>query len=374
MSTEAGFCALAPPDLDALEYGREVMRREATAVLQVAARLDGRFRAAVELLYTCRGSAIVTGMGKAGIIGQKVAATLASTGTRSHYLHPAEAVHGDLGRIGPDDVILAFSKSGETEELVRILPSLRELGTLVVAVTSRATSPLARAATVTLELGPLEEACPLGLAPSTSTTVMLALGDALALAVSRMRGFRREDFNVRHPAGALGRLLSAVEDHMRPRDDCRIAPNDQTVRQAITGLSRPGRRSGAILVVDGEGRLCGLFTDSDLARLLEGRRDEALDRPIAEVMTRQPRTVAAGARMSDAVELLARHKISELPVVDGQGQPAGLIDVTDLVSWIPEEAPTAAETPVLRGRSAVPPPKLSLFHQTPAKATHDEGP
>jgi arabinose-5-phosphate isomerase len=360
MSTEA---AGAPPGwaLDELAFAQEILRREATAVLQLAARLDDRFRQAARLLHDCRGSVMVTGMGKAGIIGQKIAATLASTGTRSHFLHPAEAVHGDLGRIGQEDVVLAFSKSGDTEELVRLLPALKAIGVPIVAVTGRALSPLGRSAAVTLELGPLDEACPLGLAPSTSTTAMLALGDALALTISRLRGFGREDFNRFHPAGALGRLLSKVDVHMRPRDECRIARDDQTIRQLYIGLSRPGRRSGAIMLVDVDGRLSGIFTDSDLARLLERRQDQALDRTVAEVMTRRPRTVPSGAATAEALDILARHKISELPVVDADGRPEGLVDITDLVSLIPEEAPAGSAQAAKSGR--VPAPKLAVFHE-----------
>ena len=202
-------------------------------------------------------------------------ATLASTGTRSHFLHPAEAMHGDLGRLHPEDVALVLSQSGETEEIVRLLPSLVEFGVPIIAVTCRAECTLARAAAATIDLGPLEEACGLGLAPSTSTTAMLAVGDALALLVSRMRDFRREDFARFHPAGSLGRKLSKVE-HCMPVGPIRVASEGLTVRQVAT-LSVPGRRTGAIMLVDGSGRLSGVFTDSDLARLFENRRDHDLD-------------------------------------------------------------------------------------------------
>jgi len=322
---------------DQLLYAREIVRMEAAAVATLAERLDDDFCQAVALVHECRGNVIVTGMGKAGIIGQKLAATLASTGTRSHYLHPAEAVHGDLGRIQPGDVVLALSKSGETEEVVRLLPSLREWGVSVLAITGSAKSALGRAAAVCLELGPLKEACSLGLAPSTSTTAMLALGDALALVTSKLRGFGKADFAKYHPGGSLGRKLSRVEDAMRHRHQCRIAPKSLTVREVFGEASRPGRRSGAIMLVDDEDRLCGIFTDSDLARLFECRRDDAFDGPIEHVMTKGPSTVSAGALLSDAVAMLAERKISELPVIDEQGTPLGLIDITDLVGLIPEE-------------------------------------
>jgi arabinose-5-phosphate isomerase len=278
-------------------------------------------------------------------VGQKIMATLASTGTRSHYLHPAEAVHGDLGRVHHDDVMLILSQSGETEEIVRILPSLGELGVPILAVTARAQSKLGQAAAVVLELGPLDEACPLGLAPTTSTTAMLALGDALALVTSRMRNFAREDFARSHPAGSLGRKLSKVDHHLRALARCRVASEEKTVRQVFVDLSVPGRRTGAIMLVDGEGKLSGIFTDSDLARLFEHRREHALDRPIGEVMTARPVTVRMGTKMLDAVAAMAQRKISELPVVDAEGRPVGLIDVTDVVGLFPELNEYGGERP-----------------------------
>lgn len=322
-----------------LRYAREVLLIEAHSLGQVANRLGLEFSRAAQLIYECGSSVIVTGMGKAGLVGQKIAATLASTGTRGHFLHPAEAIHGDLGRVHRDDVVLILSQSGETEEIVRLLPSLVRLGAPLIAVTGRGTSTLGRTATVTLELGPLREACPLGLAPSTSTTAMLALGDALALVVSRMRRFQPEDFARFHPGGSLGRQLSRVEDLMRERRQCRIASAALSVRQVFVELSRPERRSGAILLVDEAGRLTGLFTDSDLARLFETRQDAAFDLPIREVMTREPCTVPLGAMVSDAVGIMAERKISELPVVDTQGVPVGLIDITDVVGVVPVESP-----------------------------------
>jgi len=320
-----------------LRYARQILDRESQTLSQLARTLDKRFCRAVELLYGCRGSVIVSGMGKAGLVGQKIMATLGSTGTRSHCLHPAEAVHGDLGRIHHEDVVLILSQSGETEEIVRLLPSLSELGVPILAITARADSTLGRAATVTLELGPLQEACSLGLAPSTSTTAMLGIGDALALVTSQMRDFGPQDFARFHPGGSLGRKLSKVDHHLRPLDKCRVAAETQTVRQVFVGLSMPGRRSGAIMLVDADGKLAGIFTDSDLARLFEHRQDRELDRPIGEVMTAGPLSVPVGSMMVDAVAIMARRKISELPVVDPDGKPVGLIDVTDLVGMLPDE-------------------------------------
>ena len=319
-----------------LRLARQIIEQESKTLLEVAGRLDSQFCEAVNHLYRCRGSVIVCGMGKAGLIGQKIMATLGSTGTRSHFLHPAEAVHGDLGRVHHDDVVLMLSQSGETEEIVRIIPSLVDIGAPILAMTARPDSKLGQAATVVLELGSLDEACPLGLAPTASTTAMLALGDALALVTSRMRNFAREDFARSHPAGSLGRKLSKVDEHLRTLSHCRVAPQEKTIRRILVDLSMPGRRTGAIMLVDGEGKLSGIFTDSDLARLFEHRREEALDRPIREVMTARPTTVRMGAKMTDAVATMAQRKISELPVVDAEGRPVGLIDVTDVVGTFPE--------------------------------------
>lgn len=318
-----------------LSYARQIIQTESRTLAQVAKRLDREFCQAVECLYHCRGNVIVTGMGKAGLIGQKIMATLASTGTPSHCLHPAEAVHGDLGRIQRDDVLLVLSQSGETEEIVRLLPSLAELGVPIVAITARSNSTLGRAADIVIELGSLEEACPLGLAPSSSTTAMLAIGDALALVTSRMRGFGREDFARFHPAGSLGLKLSKVENHMRSLEQCRVAPQEETVREVLIRVSVPGRRTGATMLVDAEGRLTGIFTDSDLARLFEHHRDGDLDSPVRGVMTANPLKTQVGSMMTEAVALMAQRKISELPVVDADGRPVGLIDVTDVVGLLP---------------------------------------
>jgi arabinose-5-phosphate isomerase len=336
MSTNPAASASPLSPLEQIRYAREIIALEGDALATLAKRIDTEFPRAVDLLYGCRGSVITSGMGKAGLIAQKIAATLSSTGTRSNFLHPGEAVHGDLGRIHRDDVVVMFSQSGETEEVVRILPSLAAFGVSVVAVCARRASTLGKAAAVTLELGPLQEACALGLAPSTSTTAMLALGDALALVTSRMRDFRREDFARFHPAGNLGRQLTKVDDVMRPLAECRLALDSQTVRQVFVEHSRSGRRTGAIMLTDASAKLVGLFTDSDLARLFEHKRDAALDRPIREVMTANPLRVPQGAMALDAIAILGERKISELPVVDAQLRPVGMIDVTDVVALFPE--------------------------------------
>jgi arabinose-5-phosphate isomerase len=327
--------SLTPEEM--LFYARQIIQMESRALDIVSERLDKDFCSAVTLLFECNGNVIVGGMGKAGLIGRKIAATLASTGTRSHFLHPAEAIHGDLGRIHPDDVVLLLSQSGETEEVVRLLPSIAQLGVPLVAITGRRTSQLGRAAQAIIDLGPLQEACSLGLAPSTSTTAMLAVGDAMALVASRMRGFSRDDFARYHPGGSLGRQLARVDDSMRRLEDCRLTEASRTLREVFVEARLPARRTGAIMIVDSDGTLCGIFTDSDLARLFERRRDALLDGPIREAMTKKPTTVPVGSMLNDAVTIMAERRISELPVVDADGKPAGLLDITDIVGLLPEQ-------------------------------------
>ena len=334
---DCDFQNLDQSDEMLLEVARHILVDEGQAVLQTADRLDGAFVQAVRLLYACEGSVLVTGMGKAGLIGKKIMATLGSTGTRAHFLHPAEAVHGDLGRIHENDAILILSQSGETEEVVRLLPALDRWRIPVVAMTARADSTLGKSATVTLALGTLREADALGLAPSTSTTVMLALGDALALVVSRLRDFRREDFAQFHPGGSLGRKLSRVDEVMRPLEECRVASDTLSVKEVLVVSSLPGRRTGAVMLVDESGRLSGIFTDSDLVRLLEGPDASRLEERIDRVMTRDPRSVASKTLTIEAVEMIAGRKISELPVVDPSGRPVGLIDITDVLPLLPKD-------------------------------------
>jgi arabinose-5-phosphate isomerase len=324
-------------EAEGLAFAREVLRIEAEALDRVRERLGVSIARAADLVFRCPGGVIVTGMGKAGLVGQKVAATLASTGTRAFHLHPAEAVHGDLGRIRADDVVIALSQSGETEEVLRLVPALRRLGAVLIAITESAGSTLGQAADLCVAIGPVEEACPLGLAPSASTTALMAVGDALALLVSRMRDFRAEDFALYHPGGSLGRKFARVEDVMRTGRQLRRARPELTVRDVLVGLAGPRRRSGAVLIEDEDGRLLGIFTDSDLARLFERRREADLDRPIGEVMTADPVQVTVGSLLSEALEALKLRKISELPVVDRDGRLVGLIDLTDLIGLVPAD-------------------------------------
>jgi arabinose-5-phosphate isomerase len=327
-----------PVEDERLAHARQVVRAEAAALEKVAERLDATFLQAVDLLLRCPGRVGITGTGKSADVGQKMAGTLNSTGTRAYVLDATRAVHGDLGMVHPNDVVLVLSHSGESEEVVRLLGPLRQLALALVAVTGNGQGTLARRADVALVYGPLDEVCPLGLAPSASTTAMIALGDALAFVLSRLRNFTPEDFARYHPAGSLGRKLLKVEAVMRQGDELRLAPCEDTVRAVFGRVARRGRRTGAVMLTDVGGRLCGLFTDSDLARLFEQRRDGALDRPIREVMTADPLTVPQGTRVADAVEVLRLRKISELPVVDVAGRPVGLLDITDVLALMPEEA------------------------------------
>ena len=324
-------------DFERLHWGRAIVQQEATALTGLAERLNESFCRAIDAVLACRGDIVVSGIGKAGLVGAKISSTLCSTGTRSIFIHPAEAMHGDLGRLDSSDVVLMLSQSGETAEVVDLLPAIAKIGAAIISITKSFTSTLGQASEVVLELGHLEEAGPNKLAPSTSTTAMMAVGDALALVVSRLRGFGPEHFAQYHPGGSLGLKLAQVEDAMRPIDDCRVASDAHRVREVFVEASRPGRRSGAIMLQDEQGKLSGIFTDSDLARLLEYRQDSSLDAPIRGVMTASPTTVTLGTPLPEAVDLLASRKISELPVVDEHGRPAGMLDITDVVALLPHE-------------------------------------
>ncbi len=283
------------------------------------------------------GSVIVTGIGKAGLIGAKISATLASTGTRSIFLHPAEAVHGDLGRIRADDVVLVLSQSGETEEVTRLLPSLMRLDVPVIAVTGRSNSTLARGHGA-VAARPVARGVSAGHGPQHEHDRHAGRGRRLGAGHDAVAWLRTRRFRPRSPGRALGKQLACVEERMRPLAECRVARDSEIVRDVFAALVRPGRRSGAIMLVDASGALTGLFTDSDLARLFEQRRDEAIDQPIREVMTRAPCAVPAGSMLTDAVAILAERKISELPVIDVRHAPVGLLDITDVLAMMPDEA------------------------------------
>jgi arabinose-5-phosphate isomerase len=327
------------PQFDRLAFARRVLRAEAASLDVVAGRLDDSFVAVADALLACRGRVAVVGVGKSADIGQKIVGTLNSTGTRAYSLDATRAVHGDLGSVHPDDVALLLSHSGESEEIVRLLAPLKKLAAGLYAITGRADNTLARAADAAVVYGQLVEACPLQLAPSTSTTAMLALGDALAFTLLQQRQFTADEFAVFHPAGSLGRKLATVAEWMRHGDDLRVAPATSTVRVVFAQVKHSGRRTGAIMLTDADGRLAGLFTDSDLARLFENRRDAAIDRPIAEVMTAGPVVVSPDTKVTAALDILKMRKFSELPVVDADGRPVGMLDITDLIGLEPAAAP-----------------------------------
>lgn len=320
-----------------LAGARRVLMQEAATLQQVALRLDGEFAAAIEILDCAPGRIAVTGVGKCAPIGQKTVGTLNSTGTRAYFLDATAAMHGDLGMVHADDAVLILSHSGASEEIIRLLPLLRRRCAAIIALTALRSSPLARAADVAIAYGPVAEACPLSLAPSTSTTVMLALGDALAFALCTRRGFSAEEFATNHPGGKLGRRFARVDQYMRRGQELRMAAATDSIRAVLAQGARPGRRTGAVILLDAEGRIVGLFTDSDLARLFERRAECQLDRPIQEVMTRDPWTIPHGSRLDDALNLLCKNKISELPVIDHEQRPVGMLDITDLIHFLPAE-------------------------------------
>lgn len=338
-------------DVEQLREARRIIRQEADALTRLADSLDPTFCDAVRAIRAATGCVIVTGVGKAGLIGQKIVATLASTGTRSHFMHPTEARHGDLGCIGPEDVVLVLSNSGESEELITLIPSLKMLRVPVIAVTRDSDNSLARLADVVLRVGKHQEAGELGLAPSCSTTSMLAIGDALALVISQSKGFTARDFATFHPAGSLGRQLCPVKDVMRSGKQLRVALEDETVREVMVFHSHPGRRTGAVILTNATGRLTGLFTDSDLARMFENRRDEQLDQPIRDVMTRNPITLGPDVLLPEAIHLMSDRKLSEVPVIDADRIPVGMLDITDVLQKVDFAEQTVGEkTPIVRPR------------------------
>lgn len=309
--------------------GRTVLAAEAAAISAV--KLDESFAEAVRCILDCKGRVVVTGMGKPGFVAQKISATLASTGTPSLYVHPAEAAHGDLGRIAKDDVVIALSNSGETEEILRLLPALKKIGARIVAITRDRVNPLARGADLVLAIGNVEEACPMGLAPTASTAVLLAVGDALAMTVLGDRPFDREEYALFHPGGKLGRGLMKVGELMRQTEANPVVREDEPLAAAVAVMTETPGRPGAASVVDAAGKLVGIFTDGDLRRLVEhGLTDFA--QPVSSAMGRNPRTVRPDALVVDAARVLRQARIDQVPVVDGEGRPVGLLDVQDLLA------------------------------------------
>ncbi len=308
---------------------RRILKTEADAIRRLVPRIGKSFDEALDLLYHCSGRVIVTGMGKAGFIARKISATLASTGTPSLYLHPAEAFHGDLGMVTAEDQVLVLSHSGETEEIVRLLSPLKKIGVKMIALTGNGRSTLAKNAEVVLDISIDREACPLGLAPSTSTAVSLAMGDALALTLSKLKGFQPEDFAMLHPGGDLGRKLLRVKDIMRKGRQAPAVRENTPIKQALFAITRA--RAGSCTVVNGSRKLVGIFTDGDLRRHLRENGEKILLARVREFATLRPVVIREDRLAAEALHLIREKKIDELPVVDRLGRAVGLLDIQDLV-------------------------------------------
>lgn len=308
---------------------KKVLTIERNAISSLLRRIDSNFEKAVNAIYGIKGRVIVTGMGKPGFIAQKISATLSSTGTPSLYLHPAEALHGDLGRVTKDDLILALSNSGETDEIVKFLPIVKKIGAKLVAMVGNTRSTLAKNADYIIDTSVKREACSLGLAPTTSTTAMLAMGDALAVALLDKKGFREKDFAFYHPGGILGkRLILKVDDIMRKGRDNPIVNEHSTVKSVLLSITKA--RAGSASVVDSKGKLTGIFTDGDLRRHLESNPD-LINKKVKDVMTKNPVSIKKDKLAAEAFDILRSKKIDEIPVVDDKKRPIGLLDVQDLL-------------------------------------------
>jgi arabinose-5-phosphate isomerase len=316
-----------------LEYARQVIKAEAEAIDAITPIVDTSFARAAEMIYSCTGSCIVSGIGKAGIIGQKFSATMASTGTPSHFLHPAEAIHGDLGRLRKNDIVIVLSYGGETDEIIRLINLVKQLEIKLIAITGDSESTLGEYADVVLCMGKMDEACPLGVAPSVSTTCMLAIGDALAFTVMKARNFSVEDYVRFHPGGSLGAKLMTVEQSMmfRPGEKLPIAKIDDTVEQFLKKTSDI-KRHGAVMVVDKEGKLAGIVTDADLRRLMAQHRQKAFQFKAGDIMTADCKRIRTDALAAEATAIFHKYRIDDLPVVDADDKPVGLIDVQDIIT------------------------------------------
>ncbi len=308
----------------------QILDIEAAAIRNLREKIGPAFQKAVETIASCKGRIILTGMGKPGFIARKIAATMASTGTPSFYIHPAEAVHGDLGMVTAQDVVIAISQSGETAEIVHLLPVLKKFGVPLIAMTSRPQSTLAKHAVVILDLGVTKEACPLNLAPSASTTASLALGDALALCLSKKKKFKSEDFAVFHPGGSLGRRLMKIKDIMRTGKQNPLVKKGTSVEGAILKIT--SARAGSCTIVDSKGHLYGIFTDGDLRRHLKAGTRDLLKVAVENLGTVHPKFIHQDKLVQEAYHLLQTSKIDELPVVDDRGCVVGLLDVQDLLA------------------------------------------
>jgi arabinose-5-phosphate isomerase len=320
-----------PRSKQRLSRAAEVIRLEARTIAGLEARLGDGFLRGVDMILGCEGLVVLAGVGKAGLVGQKISATLASTGTPSLFIHPTEALHGDLGRIRPRDILFAISNSGESAETIALIGPTRKIGARLLAMTGAANSTLARHSDCVLDIGPVEEACPMKLAPTASTSAMLALGDALAMVVLQERSFGREDYALFHPAGALGRKLMRVSEVMRKGEQLPIAKSGATLKDVVLVMNRTPGHPGAALVVDANGRLAGIFTHGDLARLLEDGRALDMRAPVDEFMGKNPKSIGEDRLVEEAQHVLAEHRIDQIPVVDAERRPVGLLDVQDLL-------------------------------------------
>lgn len=311
------------------KMAKKVLKIERDALTSLIDRIDINFEKAVNTICGIKGRVIVTGMGKPGFIAQKISATLSSTGTPSLYLHPAEALHGDLGRVTKDDLILALSNSGETEEIIKFLPIVKKIGARLFAMTGNTKSTLAKFADYTIDVSVRREACPLGLAPTTSTTAMLAMGDALAVALLDKKGFKEKDFAFFHPGGILGkRLLLTVGDIMRKGTANPVVGEDTPIKRVLLAVTKA--RAGSATVVNRRGRLIGIFTDGDLRRHLE-IDPNLINRKVRDVMTKHPTVITREKLAAEAFDILRSKHIDEIPVIDAKARPVGLIDVQDLL-------------------------------------------
>ncbi len=311
-----------------LESGRRVLEIEARAIAELIRRLDHQFERAVEAILGCRGRLVVAGMGKSGLIGQKISATFSSTGTPSFFLHPAEALHGDLGCLVPDDVLLALSYGGETEELLRLLDTVKRLAIPLIVLTGKPGSTLAQSSDVVIDVSISEEACPLGLAPTASTTAMLAVGDALAMALLEKRGFKEEDYAALHPGGGLGVRLRRVENVMHTGEEIPRVQPETTLPDVIYEISK--KKLGHTAVVDDEGRLAGVISDGDLRRFFQREGGRALECWAPELMTRTPATIGRKELAPRALNLMESRRITSLMVVDAEGRREGVVHIHDL--------------------------------------------
>ena len=326
---------MTAPDVD-LDLARRTLAAEGRTIAALADKIDESFAAAARAVFCCGGKVVLTGIGKAGLIARKISATLASTDTESIFLHPVEALHGDLGRLRRGDVVIALSHSGATAELIRLLDHIKARGAQLIALTGTGDSPLARNADITISYGQVREACPLGLAPTVSTSCMLALGDALAMTVMAMRDLTPEDFAAFHPGGALGRKLLKVAEAMtfREGEQLTLISDALSLGDALAEAEKVERRTGAMLLVDGEGRLSGILTDGDLRRCVlawRDRSDEMLASPVRQFMTPKPKHIHLDELASKALAILNEYRIDELPVLDADDRPVGIIDVQDLL-------------------------------------------